>query len=530
MALKAVEVFETRWASTPGRKRRPVAFHITIIESLAGSAQYRCHGVADYEQAFAWHPNRIETTQGKEEMKRHLERSVLAVAVSSCLLASTPALAITNVEANAGPQFNFVNPGARSLGMGGAFIGLADDSTAAYTNPAGLGQLSRKEIVAEGRYTQFSTLSADSGRLIGSPTGIGQDTVAGIQTQDTTRDISNLAFLSFALPLEHGTLAFYRHELANFGADFASNGPFVQTLNAGDGEGGPPRVQRLLPTINNIRLKIADYGFAGSWHAGSKVLLGGSLNYYRFDFDTLTRRYGVDANHDGVDSPLELLTVTDFSNGALRGFSSQHGNDGAFGFNVGILWQPVDRWSLGMVYRRGPEFDYQYSTTNVGGAPGLERTTTFKVPDTWGIGLGYRPSDAWRISFDFSRVMYSQHADHVVEQGTGNPIDYLNLNNTNEARVGAEYTAINATHPYNIRFGAWHEPAHQMFYDGVIEQSLDLAQRGANAHAALFVRSTDAWHGTFGYGVVFNKFQLDTAVDISPRVKVFSLSLGYYLK
>src|SRR5690348_1460924 len=153
-------------------------------------------------------------------MKRLHERSMLAMAVSSCLLASAPALAVTNVEANAGPQFNFINPGARSLGMGGAFIGLADDSTAAYTNPAGLGQVS----------------------------------ISGIQTQDTSRDISNVSFLSFALPLEHGTLAFYRHELANFGADFASNGPFVQTLNAGDGEGGPPRVQRVLPTKNDIRL------------------------------------------------------------------------------------------------------------------------------------------------------------------------------------------------------------------------------------------------------------------------------------
>ena len=463
-------------------------------------------------------------------MKRHLERSVLAVAVSSCLLASAPALAITNVEANAGPQFNFVNPGARSMGMGGAFIGLADDSTAAYTNPAGLGQLSRKEIVGEGRYTEYSTLSANDGRLIGSPTGIGQDTIAGVRTQDTTRNITNLSFLAFALPLEHGTLAFYRHELANFGADFAWNGPFVQTLNAGDGEGGPPRVQRVLPSINDIRLKIADYGFAGSWHAGDKVLLGASLNYYRFDFDTLTWRYDVDANHDGVASNLELLTVTDFSPGALRDVLTQKGSDGAFGFNAGMLWQVSDRWSLGAVYRKGPEFNYDYANFRIGQPPLFQGSTTFKVPDMWGLGLGYRPSDAWRLSFDVARVMYSQHADKVVQQGTGNPISYLNLNNTTEVRLGAEYTAINATHPYNIRFGAWHEPAHQMFYDGVIEQSLDLTQRDANSHAAIFVRNTDAWHYTAGYGVVFSKFQLDTAIDISRRVKVFSLSLGYYLK
>jgi hypothetical protein len=42
--------------------------------------------------------------------------------------------------------FDFLNPGARSLALGGAFTGLADDATVAFTNPAGLVQLSRPEV------------------------------------------------------------------------------------------------------------------------------------------------------------------------------------------------------------------------------------------------------------------------------------------------------------------------------------------------------------------------------------------------
>ena len=50
-----------------------------------------------------------------------------------------PALAQnTDIESLSGLQFNFGNPGARSLGMGGAFLGLADDASAAEANPAGL--------------------------------------------------------------------------------------------------------------------------------------------------------------------------------------------------------------------------------------------------------------------------------------------------------------------------------------------------------------------------------------------------------
>ena len=54
-------------------------------------------------------------------------------------LVTVPALAQnTDIESLSGLQFNFGNPGARSLGMGGAFLGLADDASAAEANPAAL--------------------------------------------------------------------------------------------------------------------------------------------------------------------------------------------------------------------------------------------------------------------------------------------------------------------------------------------------------------------------------------------------------
>lgn len=46
--------------------------------------------------------------------------------------------------------------GARPLGMGGAFVALADDATASYWNPAGLGQLERPQLAA-----MYSLMSMD---------------------------------------------------------------------------------------------------------------------------------------------------------------------------------------------------------------------------------------------------------------------------------------------------------------------------------------------------------------------------------
>src|SRR5688572_23077717 len=67
------------------------------------------------------------------------------------LLALPAAGQNVDIEALSGLQFNFGNPGARSLGMGGAFLGLADDASAAEANPAGLTILRKPEVSVEGR-------------------------------------------------------------------------------------------------------------------------------------------------------------------------------------------------------------------------------------------------------------------------------------------------------------------------------------------------------------------------------------------
>src|SRR5512140_841193 len=75
----------------------------------------------------------------------------LAIIVASLAIVSTAVAQNTDIESLAGVQFNFSNPGARSLGMGGAFLGLADDASAAEANPAGLTILRKPEVSIEAR-------------------------------------------------------------------------------------------------------------------------------------------------------------------------------------------------------------------------------------------------------------------------------------------------------------------------------------------------------------------------------------------
>ena len=94
-----------------------------------------------------------------------------------------PSFALAQSSLQVPLQFDFLNPGARSLSLGSAFTGLADDATAAFTNPAGLLLLGRAEVSLEGRYRQVSTPFLDRGRLTGALTNRGDDTVLGAQYQ-----------------------------------------------------------------------------------------------------------------------------------------------------------------------------------------------------------------------------------------------------------------------------------------------------------------------------------------------------------
>lgn len=59
-------------------------------------------------------------------------------------------------QAGFAQDFNLIGSGARARGMGGAFIGVADDATAVSWNPAGLGRLELPEASIVGLFEAYS--------------------------------------------------------------------------------------------------------------------------------------------------------------------------------------------------------------------------------------------------------------------------------------------------------------------------------------------------------------------------------------
>ena len=84
----------------------------------------------------------------------HLTTKLATWSVVMVFLAvlSAPGSVFAQAELPPTFEFSFSNPGARSIGFGGAFAALADDATAAFANPAGLVQLVDPEVSIEGRY------------------------------------------------------------------------------------------------------------------------------------------------------------------------------------------------------------------------------------------------------------------------------------------------------------------------------------------------------------------------------------------
>src|SRR2546428_5728242 len=115
----------------------------------------------------------------------------------------------TDIESLSGLQFNFGNPGARSLGMGGAFLGLADDASAAEANPAGLTILRKPEISLEGRNYLEQQIFTTSGTFPDL-----QRTAFAHYSQR-----AEITFGSFVYPVKDFTFGVYYHQpLKNEGA------------------------------------------------------------------------------------------------------------------------------------------------------------------------------------------------------------------------------------------------------------------------------------------------------------------------
>jgi long-subunit fatty acid transport protein len=450
---------------------------------------------------------------------------------------AVPTLAQNSNDINAGIQFDFSQPGARSEGMGGAFVAVADDATAVYGNPAGLMVFTRPEVSAEIRYWRWRSRVASGGHGFGPPSGRGTDTIAGVVRQRFTEDDTDPAFLSAVYPFGKWTVGVFTRALSRYKMERQPTGtffdcaggirpavPFCEPRAAEDG------IDRLNPAAQAIDLDISSFGATVATTIAPRVNVGFALQYSTFEMDASNQVFSLD------DS--DKFAPPNFSASNIGLTSVQHGEDSAISIIGGVLWQITDRLAMGGAFQQGPRFQFATRTELATGLVVADvPDNPFKVPDQYSAGIAFRPnpnasSGQWLLSAEWNRVQFSQLMDDFQEIGTpagsfegATTVARLTIDNADRVRAGGEYLLrlpMRAERLWTIalRAGAVYDPQHQIYF-----RAGDDRTGAPSPRAALyFMKGDDEYSTSAGIGLVLGRVQLDAAATFGGNTDVIALS------
>ena len=292
-------------------------------------------------------------------------------------------------------DWNITGAGARAAGMGGAFIGVADDATAITWNPAGLTQLYRPEVSLVTRYI-LENYKYESSYYDGS-------------ADNQSHFIVN--FASAAYPLLDGRIV--------AAIAFQKQLDWYSGWDSDEDETADGGANTIIPGIAVRVLPILSIGFSTNIWMGNSVKETSDF-YYGFE-DNIER------------------TIT------FSGFNM------AFGLMADLnnLQNPIPL-KMGMMMKTpfdlGVEVDADYENY-----PDLNYKNTVDMPIMMGFGVSLRIGDNLTVSTDYEIRAYGNSKINYDLGGTSNLSD--NETNLNQIRVGTEYLIVSDFAVIPLRVG-----------------------------------------------------------------------------
>lgn len=341
------------------------------------------------------------------------------------------------------PSLNFatspspVGSGARAVGRGTAFIGVADDATAASHNPAGLVQLQRPEVSVVGSY------------------------LLRLEYQDVTRpatmvegqrlDSLDLNYLSAVYPFE----LLQRTVVASLN---------VQRLF--DLQGATDVASRFA-TIDGVQ-RVHSRQEGGLWTLSPALAVQITPSF------SVGAAVNVWPNFLGNGWQQKVAVQGEGflgSGQSIVAFTSQGRIQEAFDFEgvnvtAGFLWTINDMFSLGGVLRSPFTARVRHTHTSsltvrlqdgsppVSSALSFRETLDMDMPLSYGLGLAARLSDRWLLSLDVARLHWSDFrletsnrarvllVENGAPSGKGQAVLQGVADDTTSVRLGAEYLWI----------------------------------------------------------------------------------------
>lgn len=500
--------------------------------------------------------SRVKAISGASCLDTHSDRLkiqsrflIVGLVLLVSLVESLVCHALTDEEVYREFRFNFINPGGRSLAMGGAFISIADDATAAQANPAGLENLQQPEFFAEIRYAE---VDATVVRLT------EPDPVAGfdIAVETVPDSLTTPSFLSYvwmpkrkedavdaeAEPTSSATdndvtaqrhlrvrdrvrIGFSRQEVLNARSSVTSQEEFLF---------GSQTDRRT--SQGNLDIALVNWNFSVAYLPTRIFSFGITLSYAQLELQSRLVNTYQDPTGDIIgdpalaDVPLEMYRT------------EANGSDTDVTVTAGLLLTPIDQFGIGAVYRQGGTFqvDQRVAAQNINRdlVPGrvvsilfFNETETIlnaqnnafvvdnvlKVPDIGGVGFMYRPMDTLVFSLD---AVYTAWSDLLV--GFNSRLNLLTIGWPTEA--DASFTVEDQT---NIHFGAEYElplgrvtkwkirAGFHQEKDNRIRADFPNGDTGFGlANNGIFPGGEDENHASVGFGVVSGQhFQFDLGID-----------------
>ncbi len=317
-----------------------------------------------------------------------------------------------------------VEQGMKAMSLGGAFVGLADDPTAIYYNPAGLTQLEKKFNIA-GTYAfgQFAP-------TIHSPEVY--DSYGVLRASDLSKDQDKRwsqipsTYISYKVA-DKVTLGF---------AVFAPFGTATDWTSSWVGR----------YFSDKIDLKTYNFNPTIAYKLNDKLSFGFGINYVYSDVEIKKSfSYPFLALNPSVQKTLGF-TPSDSSKMSLYNrlydrnydvdikLSGDTDSSGrGWGYNIGFLFKPNNDWQIGAIYRSEVNLDFEGKATYKY-MPGIatlpsevsiaqlgyplfqpsEITASIKLPDYAALGIVNKSFKDWTFLFDFYWTGWSDYKELSV--------------------------------------------------------------------------------------------------------------------
>ncbi len=345
-------------------------------------------------------------------------------------------------------SYNPVGSGARALGMGGAFIAIADDATAASWNPGGLSQLERPEI----SFTVSQFYRTESNSFGNRPESSGNQDVSELRVN----------YLSAVYPFK----AWRRNMVISVNYqnlyDFTRKWNFMLTSSEENGYKNENVNYELAGSLSAL-------GVAYCAQVTPKFSLGFTLNFwedglYKNEWEIKLFQNGFEID-DGEYSIQEIRKLNRYS---FNGFN----------MNFGFLWNMNSKFTVGGVLKtpfkadmehedshfslihypdEGPEYDSVKSYIT-------HEKETMDMPMSYGIGLAYRFSDTFTASLDIYRTEWDDFIStnsNGIEKSpiTGKSTSETHTDPTHQIRMGFEYILVKPKYEIPLCAGIFYDPA-----------------------------------------------------------------------